>query len=39
MSKQTLYDFKEKNLCKYQYMNVRMKTESTDMLGNTTEDE
>lgn len=35
----TLYDYKEKNLCEYSYMNVQMATESTDMLGNITFDD
>ena len=30
----TLYDYKEKNLCKFTFLNVVLETESTDMLGN-----
>jgi hypothetical protein len=35
----TLYDYKEKNLCKFQYLNIGMTTESTDMIGNLTADD
>ena len=34
IQKMTLYDFKEKNMCKFTFLNVRLQTESTDMLGN-----
>jgi hypothetical protein len=35
----TLYDYKEKNQCKFTFLNVRLETESTDMLGNVRKDE
>jgi hypothetical protein len=34
----TLYDYKEKNLCKFQYIPMMIKTDTTDMLGNVTKD-
>ncbi|CAD8043011.1 unnamed protein product [Paramecium primaurelia] len=34
LQKLSFYDFKEKNLCKFQYLNIQMITEQTDMLGN-----
>ncbi|CAD8061010.1 unnamed protein product [Paramecium sonneborni] len=36
LQKLSFYDFKEKNLCKFQYLNINMQTEQTDMLGNIT---
>ena len=35
----SFYDYKEKNLCKYTYLCVKMVTECTDMLGNITVDD
>jgi len=35
----TLYDYKEKNLCKFTYLDSKIKTESTDMLGNRKDDD
>lgn len=34
IQKMTLYDYKEKNMCKFTFLNVVLETESTDMLGN-----
>ena len=39
MYKMSFYDYKEKNLCKYQFIPIRMTTHTTDMLGTITQDQ